>query len=303
MNRVGAVLLALLLVQSVIILMQELNASDAGGANVSARLADVSNFQIDELHIENGRNEKARLLREGGRWVLPKLGGLPADSRRVEELLQRLTEEDPGWAVAHTLPARQRFQVAPYHFRRKITLMAQNQPIETVYLGNSPSFRKVHARNDEADAIYSVALNLFDLPPSDEAWLERGLLRVKAPLRIIADGYSLDRSSGEWRLDGELTPEPGELNALLGTLKTLQVEGVASREQVAAVTRLEPELILQLEGLGGEQTLSLYRAGDTYFLRSNRHDALFRVSGYTFDQLTGIDSLLLRGGEFKDGED
>jgi len=277
--------------------VQYREAESAGGANVVARLADVGHFQIDELHIENNRGDKAKLRKRSGRWTLPTLGDLPADRERVESLLQRLTADDPGWAVAHTLPARQRFQVAHYHFRRKITLLAQGQIISTVYLGNSPSFRKVHARNEDQEPIYSANLNLFEVPPKHGAWLQRDLLQTRAPLRIIADGYSLDRSSGDWRLDGGDVPDTAELDALLGTLKTLQVEGVAHRKVAGELAAVEAALILELEGLEGDHSLSLYRHKEQHYLRSSRHEHLFHISSYTFEQLTGIDSLLLSSGQ------
>ena len=82
----------------------------------------------------------------------------------------------------------------------------------------------------------------------------------------------------------------------LGTLLVKHLKGI-SLEQVE---ELEAELILQVESLSGEATLSLYQHQQQQFLRSSRHGPLFRISGYTFDQLTGIDSMMLAGGEDND---
>jgi hypothetical protein len=265
----------------------------AGGANVTARLADIGPFHIDELLIDDARENRIRLVRERDSWVLPELGNLPADGERIAMLLDQLSREDPGWAVAHTLAARQRFRVADYHFRRRIQLMAQGEPVATVFLGTSPSFRKLHARNADEEAIYSISLNLFDLPARQDGWLDAGLLELKAPLRIVADGYSLDRSSGEWRLGDGSHPDARELSALLEALQSLQVSGVADTALAGSPVAGEAVLILQVESLSGTDTLSLHHEGDRYLIHSARWQQYFLVSAYTFDTLTGIDAMLM----------
>lgn len=297
MNRVGLSLLGLLVLQLVLVGRLYWPGNEAGANNVSALLADIGPFLVDELRIENAQGDLAVLRKQDGRWLLPQLGGLPADSALAEQVLEQLTELDPGWAVAHTLAARQRFQVANYHFRRKLTLLAQNQQISSVYLGTSPGFRKVHARNDDQDAIYSISLNLFDVPAQDDQWLDRGLLQVRAPLSIIADGYSLDRSSGDWLLGTGGRPEPRELAALLEALQNLQVDGVASAEQLGDLKGQEAELILQVESLAGNFSLELFQLESQYFIRHSTYSPVFRLSGYTYDQLTGIDAFLLSGAQ------
>jgi hypothetical protein len=292
-NRTGTYLLLLLLAQLGWLGYLYNQERAAGGASVSARLADIGPFHIDELYIDDSRDNRVRLVRERNGWIVPGLGDLPADGERVAMLLEQLTGEDPGWAVAHTLAARQRFRVADYHFRRRIRLLAQDAPVATVFLGTSPSFRKVHARNADDDAIYSISLNLFDLPARQDGWLDAGLLELKAPLRIAADGYSLDRSSGEWRLGDGSRPDARELAALLDALQGLQVSGVADAALAGSLGTGEAALILQVESLSGTDTLSLHQKGDRYLVHSARWQQYFLVSAYTFDTLTGIDAMLM----------
>lgn len=295
MNRAGLFLTSLLLIQLVIVAKLYWPDVAAGSANVSKLLADTGPFLIDEIHIEDGQGNMAVLESHRGGWILPQLGGLPADGERLEQVLQQLTQQDPGWAVAHTLPARQRFQVAHYHYRRKITLLAQEQTISTVYLGTSPGFRKVHARNDQGDDIFSISLNRFDTPTSDDQWLDPSILQIRTPLRIIADGYSLDRSSGTWQLGSGGSPDQRELDALIDALKNLQVEGLASAEQLQGIKGLEAELILEVESLAGVITLSLFEQGEQFYIRSSAFPHLFRLSGYTYEQFTGINTIMLLG--------
>lgn len=297
MNRISYLLLALALLQGSIVASLYWTEHSSGQATGAGTLADAGPYLVDELRFADSPDSEVKLRKQGDRWLLPQLGDLPADAEKIGLVLQELRKKDPGWVVAQTRAARQRFQVADYHFRRKITLLAQGQEISTVYLGTSPGFRKVHARNDKQNEIYSVGLNLFDIPVQRDGWLDRSLLQVRAPLRIIADGYSLNRDSGRWQLGSGASPDERELQALLSALRGLQVEGVAPAEIREEVEAQEAELILQVEGLGGSTTFSLYQRGEEHLISSSEFPYLFRLSKYSFEQLTGIDAFLLSGAQ------
>jgi len=296
-NRVGATLLILLLVQLGVITMLHRGETTATSGAVSSALIDPGTYAVDAISLTDGKGNSLSLRRVGDRWLLPALDNLPADPVRVEKLLAQLTREDPGWSVAHSLAARQRFQVAHYHFRRKLVLSALEQELGTVFLGTSPGFRKVHARNDDDDNIYAVDLNLFELPITPGQWLDPRLLQVRAPVAIAADGYSVQRSSGEWRLGSGKKPDPRELQALVNALKNLQVQDIAAPAIAAEVATEEAALVLQIESLSGAVTLELFKHQQQHFVRSSEYPYLFLISAYEFDKLTGIDGFLLSGAQ------
>lgn len=297
MNRTGVVLLVLLVLQIFGTMMLYRAEGDGAGTLAPQTLVNAGAFAIDELHVEDSMGGSVQLKKAGALWLLPGLDDLPAKSEMVEKALQKLTIEDPGWSIAHTLASRQRFQVAHYHYRLKVTLMSLGQPIGTVYLGTSPGFRKVHARNDKLDNIYSVDLNLYDLPAQPGKWLEPRLLQIRAPMQITADGYSLERSAGEWRMGTGDKPDQRELQALLDALRNLQVQGVATKKTQKIISRREADLILQITGLAGEVELQLFKFEQEHFITSSEYPLLFRIAAYDFDKLTGIDSFLLSGAK------
>jgi hypothetical protein len=296
-NRIGVTLLILLIAQLALVGRLYWSDHDAGNTAASMSLADIGPFLVDEIRISDAQGDEAVIARRGEKWLLPELGNLPANTARVENLLEQLTQTDPGWSVANTLPARQRFQVAHYHFRRRIELIAQGQKISTVFLGTSPGFRKVHARNEQRDKIYSISLNLFDTSTRDDHWIDGRLLQIRAPLKIGTDRYSIVRRDSDWQMSNGSPPDPRELDALLSALRNLQVEGVASEEERDELAFAEAALILNLEDLGGSTSLELYSLGEKHFIVSARHELPFRLSAYSFDQLTGIDALLLSGAQ------
>lgn len=297
MNRTGSFLGLLLVAQLLLTLLVYRQDDDPRDHTGARALVKKGAYVIDELQIEDGSGSSVQLQRRGERWLLPDLSGLPANPARVTKVLEKLTDEDPGWTVAHTLAARQRFQVASYHYRRKVELLSLGQLVGTVYLGTSPGFRKVHARNDADEEIYSLDLNLYDLPMDPGKWLEPRLLQVRAPVEINADGYSLRRSDGQWQLGTGELPDQRELQALLDALRNLQVLGVALDDAQAAVLDEEAALILDVNGLAGSLRLEFYRLGDMHYVRSTEYPYLFRISAYDYDSLTGIDSLLLSGAQ------
>jgi hypothetical protein len=258
-------------------------------------LASFDPGWVDALYIIDENDNEAVLVKTGGRWHLPELAGLPADTARIKGLLTAISSNEHGWAVARTAAARQRFQVANYHYRRRLTLIGQGEVLATIYLGTSPGFRKVHARNDNQDAIYSVALNTFDTPSANGAWLDRKLLQIRAPMQITADGYSLHRGGGNWRLGTGKVPDSRELDALLTALRTLQVERIAGADIQRDLSQMEAELILQVQSLAGESTLELFSMEEQHYIHSSEYKLFFRLSAYDYDRLTGIDALLLSG--------
>lgn len=297
MNRAGYALLLLLLVQLALVAKLYWSDQMVDLSQSGTSLADTGPFLIDEIHIQDGKGVETRLNKVDGHWILPEQDGLPADTARVENLLELLTATDPGWPVAHTLPARQRFQVASYHYRRRVELWAHGESISAVFLGTSPGFRKVHARNEAEDEIFSIALNLYETSSSPDQWLDRKLLQMHGLLRIASQGYSLDRSGGAWHAAGGDTPDPRELEALLAALRSLQVTGLASEAARDELAFAEASIILQIESLGGEVTLELYALGEEQYIISSEFGRPFKLSAYSFDQLTGIDALLLSGAQ------
>ena len=138
--------------------------------------AGFDGASIDEIFVGDEYDNETLLKKVGDRWLLPELEDLPADTAMIDKLLDALTGDETQWPVADSIAARQRFQVAPYYYQRRIRLLGDNQLQGTFFLGKSPGFRKVHIRNADQDAIYSISFNAYDAPGHSGAWLDRKLL-------------------------------------------------------------------------------------------------------------------------------
>lgn len=265
---------------------------DASGDTPGERAGNArllpARMKVTQLLISDEYDNETVIARRGEYWVLPELLDLPADADKVNSMLAILAT-DHLWPVAVSTAARQRFQVAEYLYQRKLVIAAANGDETVVYLGTSPGFRKVHARNEARDEVLSIPLNVHDVPAFPGAWLDPRLLQVRTPVGIDGDSYSLRFENGGWVSGFGGTPNPAEVEALLDTLRTLHVEGVASVDMHRELMNAEAALELRVRGLAGTVTLELFAADDRYFVLSSEYPLFFRLSRYDFDRLTGVD--------------
>ena len=294
MNRTIASLLFVLLIQAGIVAVVYWSGEDSSHQAVAQALVPFDIDSIDEVQIVDQYDNETVLQKAGDHWILPTLASLPANPDMVQKLVQGISAQNI-WPIAHSTVARQRFQVADYHFQRSLTLSRAGKQLGTIYLGTSPGFRKVHARNSDQQAIYSISFNTFDAPAVRGTWLEPKLLQIRAPVSITADSYSLNREGGNWLAATGRAPDERELQALLTALRTLQIDGVASNDRQRDLSEAEADLILQVRGLAGETTLELFTLEQEHFILSSEYELFFGLSAYDFDRLTSIDFRLISG--------
>ena len=293
MNRSVVTLLLVLLIQCGIIGAVYWPQQGPMQQPTSYGLVTLDPASIDHIRIEDEYDNETLLVKTGEQWLLPELEGLPANPAKVVELLASITAQDNSWPIAQSTTARQRFQVADYHFQRSVSLGGAGKQLATIYLGTSPGFRKVHARKKGTDAIYSINFNVFDAPGLSSAWVEPRLLQIRTPIQITADSYSLHRESEQWISGTGGAPDARELEALLNALRTLQVDGVAAEDLQRELAAAEADLLLQVQSLTGQTTLELFSLEGSYFINSSEYALFFTISAYDFDRLTGIDFLLI----------
>jgi len=254
-------------------------------------------YLLDEIHIGDDQGNEAVLLKAGDRWILPDVTGLAVSPELINTLLQGLIHAETGWPVASSIAARQRFQLTDYNFQRRLTLIGKGELLGTIYLGSSPGFRKVHARNSTQDSIFTITFNSYDAPGIATAWLDKRVLQIHSPLSISTDHYSLIKQDGEWRSDEGSLPEDRELDALLLALSSLQIESVAVDDMQRTLSIAVPEIELKVKTEQGDTTFELFTLGEQHYIHCSDHTLFFTLSAYDFDRFATLDSSRLNGGE------
>src|SRR5690606_32957336 len=123
-----------------------------------------------------------QLQKQSESWQLQE-HALPANSSKVQSLLDTLAGLETTWPVAETASSRERFEVSDDRFQRKLQLYQGEQLLGEYYFGSSPGFRRTHARRAGEDAVYSLAFNSVDLPAQQSDWLDKTLLALDQPTR------------------------------------------------------------------------------------------------------------------------
>jgi hypothetical protein len=287
-NRYLGTLFTLLLIQCGMVATLYWPHSDALDINANESLLPFDPDRIDEIYIEDTQGNEAVLVRMSDHWLMPDLAGMPIDTDRVDKLITSLSHRTGEWPVATTESSRQRFQVAAYHHQRRLTLIGEGVLLGTIYLGTSPGFRQVHARNDAQDAIYSIPYNTYDAPADIAAWLDKTLLQIEHPQKISSEQYILTKVADQWVLAAGGQPDERELAALVAGLGRIQVEGIADEDTQRILAIAGPELDLNVETADGAVNLQLFRVGESHFIRSSKYNYFFTLSAYDFDRLAGI---------------
>jgi len=282
MNRFLLPVLAVLLAVQLLVTaaVYRPTGNDSTGS-VLPLLNDGVAARADGLRISDDGGAAARLIRTDDGWALAA-SGLPAAPGRVVTLLSTL-EAEPGWPVARSEAARERFAVAEDTFERRVELLDGDMVLATVLLGTAPGFRQVHARAADSEAIYSIGFNAYDAPADDSGWLDRGLAAIPGPTAVRWDGHRLEREDDRWRLNG-VTVEGSTADELLRALTGLQVTAVAEAPQDLSGARS-----LAVDSAGQAVDLTLVAGEELRFLKSSAWAPWFTVSRYDYDRI--VDSL------------
>jgi hypothetical protein len=223
-------------------------------------------------------------------WVLPEYFDAPVSDGRVEALLDQLQGLRKRQPLSTSEAATERFKVAADSFERLIELYGEGEgTMASLYLGESPGFRRVYARAANDDTVYEVSYGVHQVSPKPVDWADRGLLRLSHEelSRIELSGVTLERVEGTWRVadlgEGEQSNEE-EIRAALAHLGAIGFLSIEDVEPPAG----QPVLELKVARKDGESwSYRFYRGeGDAEpLLRSSARPWTFRVAEFLLEEL------------------
>lgn len=266
---------------------------------------------VDQIRVSGMEEALIELSLQEGLWLMP--GDLRVDSSRIDSLFEVLSSDRWTWPVAATDEAAERFEVTEETFQRKLALYSGDETVATLYLGTSPSFRRIHVRESNSEKIYAIELATYDLPLDQDDWLDKTLIQTAGSLDAMSRVGAWQAelvSDGEWRfLDPSLQANSRELSSMATRFETLRVMGLAEERP-----EREPDIEFEVTAAGESVRYAFYRPEESEqeddeesedssdedgdqeaprfdtairdtLVKSSLRDEFFRVSSYTLDQL------------------
>jgi len=266
----------------------------------------------DRLTLEDADKQKLVLARKADGWILPDNGDFPADTAKVNRLLDELKGLKRGLAVATTESAQKRFKVSDEAFERRITLALNDKTLATLYLGSSPGMHQVSARTAKDKAVYDTDFGVYDVPVKAQDWEDKDILKL-APAQIASidlGGITLSRvaekpaaaataradqpetaSPPAWTADGlqdGQTLNQSGADTLAQTLAALTIDSVIGRESKPDYGLDKPTLTLNLKRADGSSIEYLLGKRDKtadFVLKVSTRPEYFRLPGATGNAL------------------
>ena len=239
--------------------------------------------QITEFTIADNAEQTVELRRNAEGWHFAGSADVPADAGKIVEVLEKLSNLGSPWPVATSAASQTRFEVTADNYQRNIQLATAEELLADIYLGTSPGYRRVHARNVGDDDVYSVDFANFEVPALVDNWLDKSLLQTQDITAItLTDGWSLTRDGAGWLLNGE--PADAE-NAqhMVDRIAQLRVLG---RHDLPLDTVIPTRSLRIVDSLG-DYTLTIRQIatdGD-YAVASERISGTYTLASYIAEQI------------------
>lgn len=277
----------------------------------TAPLVAIEKNLVNRIVIEGPDHTKVVLVKEEETWTLPELGKFPADTNRVNTLLDKVIRSKTGAPIATTAGAKARFKVSDEAFERRLALAQNDQTLATLYLGSSPGPRRSYARADGEDAVFALELAPYELPMELADWEDKTILQLPknditaievAGLRLEPSARAGSPSSGNqtdnppqtavsspvWEVKGpegdrRLELKPDAVDKLVRLLADLTFDKVVGRDANRDYGLEKPSLTITLTKKTGDTMTYLLGKNpkkEEYTLTVSNRPEYFRLPSY-----------------------
>lgn len=286
----------LLLVQLIAALVLGLGGRDLTPAGSQGALLAFDRDAITRIRVDASDKNPLVLEKLDDAWILPGIGGFPASDYKVGELLGKLAGIEKRLPVATSKTAMKRFKVADDDYERRLVLEGTDGTIATLFLGDSPGFRRLFVRADREQAVYEAGIALSDASEKANDWTDKNYLHLKADdiQRLALQDAVLERKESSWVLtdavEGETLDQEAVDDALLG-IANLDFSAVIAGGEQNGQPQAQPERAIEIGLTSGEtREYKLYKTGEReiWTLSVSDRPYIFDLANYTAEDLTGM---------------
>jgi hypothetical protein len=292
-----AVLSALLVLQVVLALALKLFGGEHDAYGAQATLLSFDKDAVDTVQFIDDNGKSLAMRKVEGRWQLVD-DGFPADSKRLQGVLDSLAAMKRDWPAANTADAAERFKVSAKAFQREISLSRGDNVLAKLYLGTSPGATKIYARVDGEDDIHIIPYSTFDVVTNRLAWIDRDILKrsVDDIAAVTLPGTELKRSDdGEFVLNGlakNQQTDAKKARELVEKVAALPIQDGLGKQNKPEFGQQNPKAVLKLslkDGKAVTYTVSKHKEKDYYVLKSSEREEYLAVPTQELDPVLKTD--------------
>ncbi|NRA44536.1 MAG: DUF4340 domain-containing protein [Oligoflexales bacterium] len=200
------ILASLLLVQIVLAIFLLTREEPTATFTAKEPLLAVTDSSVDKIVIESKEDEKVNsleLVKKDGLWMIPSYHNFPASENKIRDFLASMGSFKKSWPVGKTKISAKQFKVVDDSFERRLTFYNADKKQSTLYLGSSPSFKKVHARVNDDDYTHSIGFNTYEAQVNSKEWIDKNYLdQERAKVKSIEiSGVTFNNESGDFVLE------------------------------------------------------------------------------------------------------
>ncbi|MCZ6643834.1 MAG: DUF4340 domain-containing protein [Gammaproteobacteria bacterium] len=263
-------------------------ASTSGTSDEPEFFLSIDAELIDRVMFDDGDGAELTLARSDDGWTLAR--GMPADDEKMAGVLSKLQELKRPWPVATTSAIQNRFEVSDDKYQRHVQLYASDDLKADFYLGTSPGYRRVHAREVDSSDIFSIDFSNYEIPTTVDEWVDKTLLGASGVVTEVSREGSWRLNKGEegWLLDdGAADQDAAE--KLTGRFANLRIMGVLVDEDGTATTAegVEHRATFQVFDADGQRRLEVYYRAeeDDYLVQGDSAVGTFTLATYIAEQI------------------
>ncbi|MGR9107249.1 MAG: DUF4340 domain-containing protein [Gammaproteobacteria bacterium] len=296
MARQSQFLSILLLLQVSLAAILFFTESDSGAFVSNQKLLDLSFDALNKIVIEEAGNKNLVIEKQDKHWKLPGYFDFPAADDKVNRVLGKLFDANLGWPVATTESAEKRFKVAKDEFERKLAFSTANAS-ETLYLGTSPGFKKIHVRVDGQNNIYGIDFSAYQASTKAIDWADQNVLHV--PREEIAalemPGFVIKRDNDRFQVEGLADGEEGvqtEIDGLITQVSTIGFQDVLGKSDDPSYQLGSPALDFTLVKKDGQRIGFRYgqlKDQEDFVLKPSTSEYYFKIPKYSVEGLKGFE--------------
>lgn len=245
-------------------------------------LSEIVQNIIDTITIEDKDHNRLTLVKNNNAWLIPEYKNLPAEEKKVKQLLSQLKASQFRAPIATTLQSQERFGVTENNFERKISLSANSQSLLDLFVGEQVGIKKSFVREIKDNNIFEVSLAHHELAANPQDWFMKDILQPKGMNKIQGENFSLVLKDKEWQLelpdnsDENIKINQENIDAIVTQFQYLKLLGLASQTDISSLK--QPSKKIEVVADDHVITYEFFNASERSILKSSLNENYFYVS-------------------------